>query len=204
MSDQATEHLRAADPVLRDLIDRIGPLDREARLRGRPDDAYGALLRAIVGQQLSTGAARAIYKRLLDLFGGRPTAAELLAVEPEALRTAGLSRAKVAYVRDLAARVESGELELERFDELSDDEVSAQLLAVKGLGRWTVDVFLIAHLRRPDVVASGDLGIRRAVELAYGLPARPSIAEVDRIAEPWRPYRTTACLYLWTSLDGIP
>jgi DNA-3-methyladenine glycosylase II len=203
--DLAIEHLRAADPVMRALVDRIGPLDHDVFRRDRPADAYGALLRAIVGQQLSTGAARAIYARLLDLFGGHtPTPAELLAVEPGALRTAGLSRAKVAYVSDLAARVQSGALELDRFEELSDDEVSAQLLAVKGLGRWTVDIFLIVHLHRPDVMASGDLGIRRAVEVAYGLPARPSIAEVDRIAEPWRPYRTTACLYLWTSLDTAP
>jgi DNA-3-methyladenine glycosylase II len=205
MSDQAREHLRAADPVLRDLIDRIGPLDLEARLRGRPDDAYGALLRAIVGQQLSTGAARAIYARLVELFGGHvPAAAELLAVEPDALRAAGLSRAKVAYLRDLAERTQTGELELDRFTELPDDEVSAQLLAVKGLGRWTVDIFLISHLRRPDVLASGDLGIRRAVELAYGLPKRPAPAEVERIGEPWRPYRTTACIYLWESLDAMP
>jgi DNA-3-methyladenine glycosylase II len=205
MNDAATEHLRAADPVLRELIDRIGPLDEEARRRGRPDDAYGALLRAIVGQQLSTRAARAIYARVLDLFGGRvPTPAELVAIEPDALRAAGLSRAKVAYLRDLAERVETGQLEIDRLADLPDDEVSAQLLAVKGLGRWTVDIFLMFHLRRPDVVASGDLGIRRAVELAYGLPARPSIADVERIAEPWRPYRTTACVYLWESLDAMP
>jgi DNA-3-methyladenine glycosylase II len=205
MTDEATEHLRAADPVLRDLIDRVGPLDEEARRRGRPDDAYGALLRAIVGQQLSTRAARSIYARLIDLFGGHvPAPAELLAVEPDALRAAGLSRAKVAYLRDLAERVQNSELELDRFAELPDDEVSAQLLAVKGLGRWTVDMFLIFHLRRPDVLASGDLGIRRAVELAYGLRARPSIPELERIGEPWRPYRTTACLYLWESLDAMP
>jgi DNA-3-methyladenine glycosylase II len=205
MSDTATEHLRAADPVLRDLIDRIGPLDEDARRRGRPDDAYGALLRAIVGQQLSTRAARAIYARVLDLFGGRvPKPTELLAIEPDVLRAAGLSRAKVAYLRDLAQRVETGQLEIDHLTDLPDDEVSAQLLAVKGLGRWTVDMFLMFHLRRPDVVASGDLGIRRAVELAYGLPARPSIAEVERIAEPWRPYRTTACVYLWESLDAMP
>jgi DNA-3-methyladenine glycosylase II len=205
MSDPATEHLRAADPVLRDLIDRIGPLDEEARRRGRPDDAYGALLRAIVGQQLSTRAARAIYARVLDLFGGRvPKPAELMAIEPDVLRAAGLSRAKVAYLRDLAQRVETGQLEIDHLTDLPDDEVSAQLLAVKGLGRWTVDMFLMFHLRRPDIVASGDLGIRRAVELAYGLPARPSIAEVERIAEPWRPYRTTACVYLWESLDAMP
>jgi DNA-3-methyladenine glycosylase II len=205
MSDQATEHLRAADPVMRGLIERIGPLDEEARRRGRPDDAYGALLRAIVGQQLSTRAARSIYARVLDLFGGHvPTPAELLLVEPDVLRGAGLSRAKVAYLRDLAERVQTGELEIDRLRELPDDEVSAQLLAVKGLGRWTVDMFLMFHLRRPDVLAGGDLGIRRAVELAYGLRARPSVAEVERIAEPWRPYRTTACLYLWESLDAVP
>jgi len=205
MTDAATDHLRAADPVLRDLIDRIGPLDEDARRRGRPDDAYGALLRAIVGQQLSTRAARSIYARVLGLFGGRvPTPAELLAVEPDTLRAAGLSRAKVAYLRDLAERVDTKQLEIDHLAELSDDEVSAQLLAVKGLGRWTVDMFLMFHLRRPDVVASGDLGIRRAVELAYGLPARPSIAEVEQIAEPWRPYRTTACIYLWESLDAMP
>jgi DNA-3-methyladenine glycosylase II len=205
MTDAATEHLRAADPVLRDLIDRIGPLDEEARRRGRPDDAYGALLRAIVGQQLSTRAARSIYARVLDEFGGRaPTPTELLAVEPDVLRAAGLSRAKVAYLRDLAERVETGRLEIDHLAELPDDEVSAQLIAVKGLGRWTVDMFLMFHLRRPDIVAGGDLGIRRAVELAYGLPARPSSAEVERIAEPWRPYRTTACVYLWESLDAMP
>ena len=202
--DAATEHLRRADPVLRELIDRIGPLDEEARRRGRPDDAYGALLRAIVGQQLSTSAARSIYGRLLELFGGVPTPAELLAADQDALRTAGLSRAKVAYLRDLAERVESGELELDRLAELPDDEVSAQLLAVKGLGRWTIDMFLMFHLRRPDVLAVGDLGIRRAVEVAYGLDTRPDAATVERIGEPWRPHRTLACLYLWTSLDAIP
>jgi DNA-3-methyladenine glycosylase II len=127
-----------------------------------------------------------------------------MAIEPDVLRAAGLSRAKVAYLRDLAQRVETGQLEIDHLTDLPDDEVSAQLLAVKGLGRWTVDMFLMFHLRRPDIVASGDLGIRRAVELAYGLPARPSIAEVERIAEPWRPYRTTACVYLWESLDAMP
>src|SRR3954468_20483154 len=205
MTAAATQYLRAADPVLRALIDRVGPLDEEARRRGRPADAYGALLRAIVGQQLSTRAARTIYGRLLELFGGRaPTPAELLAVEPDAMRAAGLSCAKVAYLRDLAERVERHELELDRLAELPDDEVSAQLLAVKGLGRWTVDMFLIFHLRRPDVLAVGDLGIRRAVELAYVLPSRPDAATVERIGEPWRPHRTLACLYLWTSLDAIP
>jgi DNA-3-methyladenine glycosylase II len=205
MADHAVEHLRQADPVMRELIDRIGPLDPAARRRVAPDDDYGALLRAIVGQQLSTRAARAIYARVLGLFGGRvPTAAELLAVDSDGLRTAGLSRAKVVYVRDLAEHVERGELELDRLRELPDDEVYSQLLAVKGLGRWTVDVFLIFHLGREDVLAVGDLGIRRAVQVAYELDHRPGPAEIERMSEPWRPYRTTAGLYLWESLDAAP
>jgi DNA-3-methyladenine glycosylase II len=205
MSDTATEHLRAADPVLRDLIDRIGPLDEEARRRGRPDDAYGALLRAIVGQQLSTRAARAIYARVLDLFGGRvPKPAELMAIEPDVLRAAGLSRAKVAYLRDLAEHVEDEELDLEHLAELESDEIAEQLTAIKGLGPWTVDMFLIFHLGRPDILPVGDLGIRRAVQLAYDLDELPKPAELERIAEPWRPWRSLACLYLWRSLDATP
>jgi DNA-3-methyladenine glycosylase II len=191
--------------VLGALIESLGPLDSAARRRGRPKDAYGALLRSIVGQQLSTKAARSIYERLTAMFGGRtPAPAELLEADPEAIRAAGLSRAKVAYLRDLAARVEDGELEIDRLPELSDAEVASELTAVKGLGRWTADMFLIFHLGRPDVLAVGDLGIRRAVERAYGLPAAPGPEELGRIAEPWRPHRSLACLYLWRSLDNEP
>jgi DNA-3-methyladenine glycosylase II len=202
---EAVEHLRSADPVMAALIAEYGVLDENERRRGRPPDAYGALLRSIVGQQLSTKAARSIYGRLTELFDGRaPTPRELLAVDPERLRTSGLSRAKVAYLRDLAARVEHGELELDRLTELSDEEVSAQLVAVKGLGRWTADMFLIFHLGRPDVLPVGDLGLRRAVKLRYGLPELPDAAELERLADPWRPHRSLASLYLWTSLDSAP
>ena len=191
--------------MLRELIDDLGPLDREARRRGRPDDAYGALVRSIVGQQLSTKAARSIYGRLVERFGGRtPSPAELLEADPEAVRGVGLSRAKVAYLRDLARQVEDGELELDRLADLDDDEVAAQLIAVKGLGRWTADMFLVFHLGRPDVLPVGDLGIRRAVERAYGLGELPAANEIVRIAEPWRPHRSLASLYLWRSLDAMP
>ena len=187
------------------LIDRLGPLDRASRRRGRPADAYGALVRSIVGQQLSTKAARSIHDRLMSQFGGRtPTPAELLAADPEAIRSAGLSRPKVAYLRDLAARVEDGELDLERLDELPDDDVSARLTAVKGLGAWTAHMFLIFHLGRPDVLPVGDLGVRRAVEREYGLRSPPEAPELTRIAEPWRPFRSLASLYLWRSLDAVP
>jgi DNA-3-methyladenine glycosylase II len=199
-------HLRAADPVLAELIDAVGPL-QDSRA-GRPDrsDHYGALVRTIVGQQLSVHAARAIYARLTEQFDGRPpTPAEILDADPEAMRAAaGLSRAKVGFLRSLAEHVVGGELELERLDELSDEQVTGELVAVKGLGPWSADMFLMFQLERPDVVAVGDLGIRRAIERAYGLDALPDAATVERIADPWRPYRTLACRYLWRSLANEP
>ncbi|HEX2070638.1 MAG TPA: DNA-3-methyladenine glycosylase [Thermoleophilaceae bacterium] len=205
MTVDAFEHLAACDPVLGALVSGHGPLDEKERRRGRPDDAYGALLRAIVGQQLSVKAARTIYDRLCSLYGDRtPTPAELIATDPEQLRTVGLSRAKAAYLRDLAEHVEDGRLDLERLPDLPDDDVSAQLIAIKGLGRWTVDMFLMFHLRRPDVLPVGDLGIRRAVQIAYGLDELPDAAALTRIAKPWQPHRTLACLYLWASLDNAP
>jgi DNA-3-methyladenine glycosylase II len=190
------------DPVMAALVRRIGPLDHAARRRGRPDDAYGSLVRTIVGQQLSTKAARTIYARLAALFGDRPpTPAELLAAEDEVMREVGLSRQKIGYLRDLAARVRSGELEMHALQELTDEEVSREITAVKGLGRWSADMFLIFHLRRPDVLPVGDLGIRRAVERTYGLPGLPDQDTLRSIAGPWRPHRTLASLYLWESLD---
>jgi DNA-3-methyladenine glycosylase II len=190
---------------MRGLIDELGPLDEEKRRRGRPAEPYGALVRSIVGQQLSTKAASTIYERLIAQFGGRtPTPAELLAADPEEVRSAGLSRPKVAYLRSLAEHVESGELELAKLTELPDEEVSAQLTAVKGLGQWTADMFLIFHLGRPDILPVGDLGVRRAVERAYGLPEMPDAAQLTEIGEPWRPNRSLASLYLWRSLDNEP
>ena len=187
------------------LVSRIGPLDHAARRRGRPDDAYGSLVRTIVGQQLSTKAARTIYGRLAALFGDRPpTPAELIAADEQALRAVGLSQQKIGYLRDLAARVHGGELELDRLHALSDEEVSERITAVKGLGRWSADMFLMFHLRRPDVLPVGDLGIRRAVERAYGLPRLPDEDDLRTLAGPWRPWRTLACLYLWESLDAVP
>ena len=204
-SADAVDHLIGADPVMGALVEAHGPLDEDARRRGRPTEAYGALLRAIVGQQLSTKAARTIYGRLAALFGDRaPSPHELLTVDEEKLRGVGLSRAKAGYLRSLAEHVIAGELELDRLTELPDDEVAAQLTAVKGLGQWTADMFLIFHLRRPDVLPVGDLGIRRAVQLAYGLEGLPAPAELTALAEPWRPHRSLACLYLWRSLDNEP
>lgn len=197
--------LRTADPVMERLVEEHGALVREDLKRERPGDAYGALLRSIVGQQLSTKAAATIYRRMLDLFDGHaPTPKQLLAVDPDRIRAAGLSRPKISYLRDLAEHVEQGELELEHFDELPDEEVIEQLTAVKGIGEWSAHMFLMFHLRRPDVLPVGDQGIRRAVQVEYRLRKLPDAKRLERIARPWRPYRTLACLYLWSSLDNKP
>jgi DNA-3-methyladenine glycosylase II len=202
----AVEHLRAADPVLRELIDEVGSEDLPDPRAGRPDDHYGALVRSIVGQQLSTRSAQAIFGRLLDRFGGRPpTPAEVIADDPDELRTAaGLSHAKVRYLRSLAEHVIDGSLDLNALDAMSDEEVMAALTAISGIGPWSAQVYMMFHLGRPDVVAAGDLGIRRAVMVRYGLPEMPSPAAVDEIAEAWRPYRTLASRYLWRSLYTTP
>jgi DNA-3-methyladenine glycosylase II len=198
--------LRAADPVLAELIEQYGPQRLDDGRDASPHDHYGTLVRAIVGQQLSTKAAASIFARLTERYGGRtPTPEEVLDAEPEELRAAaGLSRAKVAYLRSLAEHVLSGELELERLQELGDEQVTAELVAVKGLGVWTAQMFMMFHLQRPDVLPVGDLGIRRAIERAYGLAALPEPAEMEALAEPWRPYRTLACRYLWRSLHNTP
>lgn len=191
---------------MRAVIDEIGVDGLGDPRRGRPDDRYGTLVRSIIGQQLSTRAAQAIYARLTDRYGGRtPTPVEVLEDDPDELRAAaGLSRAKVTFLRSLAEHVVDGSLELERLDTLPDEQVAAELVAVKGLGPWTADLFLMFQLQRPDVLPVGDLGIRRAVMLRYGLEAMPSPAEVARIGEPWRPHRTLASLFLWRSLRNTP
>ena len=201
---KAIAALRKSDPVLRELIEEVGPLGDF--FAGRPTDHYGMLVRSIAGQQLSTRAAAAIYARLLDRFGGHPpTPEEVLADDPDELRTAaGLSHAKVRYLRSLAEHILDGSLQLDRLSALPDDEVMAALTAVSGIGPWSAQMFLMFHLRRPDVLPSGDLGIRRAVMLRYGLPAMPKPAEVDAIGERWRPHRTLASMYLWRSLHTTP
>ncbi|MFL5887065.1 MAG: DNA-3-methyladenine glycosylase family protein [Thermoleophilaceae bacterium] len=208
-NEQGTEHLREVDPVMRRLIDEYGPVEevlaRRDRRSRRPEEPYGALLRSIVGQQLSTKAARTIWERTLALFGGHvPSPEELLAIDPEKLREAGNSRPKAGYMRSLAEHVIDGELELDRLDELSDEDISAELTAVKGLGQWSADMFLIFHLGRPDVLPVGDLGVRNAAKIAYNLRKLPSPDRLKRLARPWRPYRSLASLYLWRSLDNEP
>jgi DNA-3-methyladenine glycosylase II len=200
-------HLRRADPVLARLIDDYGgPLPEEPDFRGRPADEYGALVRGITGQQLSVKAAAAIWARFVDHYGGTtPTPEQILADDPDELRVAaGFSHAKVRYLRSLAERIVAGELDLKRLPELPDDEVIRELTAVKGIGEWTAHMFLMFMLHRPDVLPTGDLGVRNAAMGAYGLDAPPAPQALTELAEPWRQYRTRACLYLWRSLQNEP
>jgi DNA-3-methyladenine glycosylase II len=209
VSAKARKALAASDPTMAALIERVGKIDvatrQKRRSEERPPDAYGALLRAIVGQQLSTKAARTIYLRVIDLFGGStPSPEQLLEAREEDLRAAGLSGRKTEYIRDLASHVLSGELELERLDELSDEAVIEEIVAVRGLGQWTAEMFLLFHLERPDVLSGGDLGIRKAIQIEYGLEKMPPPTQVLEIGEPWRPHRSLASLYLWESLAAVP
>ena len=196
------EHLGAADPVLAALLERHDVLLVEDDDTER--DHYAALARSIVGQQLSTHVARVMWERTLERYGGRPPVPEeVLAEDPEEFRAAiGLSRAKVSFLRSLAEKVTSGELDLDEVASMEDEEAIAALTEVRGIGEWSAHMFLMFQLRRPDVLAWGDLAIRRGVRDAYGLEELPGRAELERIAESWRPHRTAACRVIWWSLDG--
>jgi DNA-3-methyladenine glycosylase II len=192
-------HLKRVDPVLARVIERVGACRFQPRRRGTHFDA---LLRSIVYQQLSGKAASTILDRVLALYGGRyPRPAELLDTPEATLRAAGLSRQKLAYLRDLAAKVESGEVPLARVGRLADEEVIEHLTRVQGIGRWTAQMFLMFRLGRPDVLPEFDLGIQNAIQRAYDLPTRPAPKDVLRIGEAWRPHATIACWYLWRSLE---
>jgi DNA-3-methyladenine glycosylase II len=210
------EALRLADPVLRTVIDEVDgmsgtrpTLPPDPALSNDPNmptDCYGVIIRGIASQNISAFASRAIYRKLIDRFGGRPpTPRQILDDDPDELRVAaGLSHAKTVSLRSLAEHILSGELQLDRLHDLPDEEVIKQLSAVKGIGTWTAEMFLIWHLNRPDILPVGDLGIRNGVRKVYGLPSAPAPVELRRVAEPWRPYRTLACLYLWRMEEATP
>ena len=194
------EALRSSDPVMARLIDRLEPIDL-ATWRARWSlDRFGSLARAIVGQQIATGAASAIFGRLQALIADRDPAVAIAAASDPELRTVGLSAAKAASLRDLAARTLDGRLDLEKVGDLTDEEAHDQLTAVRGIGDWTADMFLLGQLGRPDVLPAGDLGIRRAVQAAYELDRVPDETEVRRLGEAWRPNRSLATAYLYSSL----
>ena len=199
-ASDAEIHLKRADPVLARIIDEVGPL----RMTRRPE-RFQALARAIIFQQLAGAAATAIYNRFVKQIGGGrfPTPAQVLAATDDAMRAAGISRGKALYLRDLAAHVRDGTLNFHRFARMDDEEIIVDLTRVKGIGRWTAEMFLMFNLHRPDVMPGGDLGLRNALARAYAMEKPPKPAELVEFAERWRPYRTAAAWYLWQSLRVI-
>jgi DNA-3-methyladenine glycosylase II len=196
----ARRALMRRDPVLAAIIRRHGPCALGA-VRDHFDH-FAMLVRAIVFQQLSTKAATTIHTRLMAcLPGGTPSPAGLVSLTDAQLRAAGISRQKAAYLRDLGAKVSAGAVPLEAIDTLNDEEVITALTQVKGIGRWTAEMFLIFRLQRPDVLPLTDLGIINAIQKAYRLRKTPTPARMRQLGEAWRPYRSVASWYLWRSLD---
>lgn len=196
---KARRVLARRDPVIRDLMRRYGAC---GLAEVRHTDPFAALTRAIIAQQLSTKAAATIEGRFSALFDGQPTPDRVAGRTDTELRAVGLSSQKLRYMRDLCARILDASLRLESLSALPDAEVIAALTQVKGIGRWTAEMFLMFRLQRPDVLPVGDLGIVKAVQRVYGLRKAPTPDRLTRIGEGWRPYRSVACWYLWASLEN--
>ena len=197
---RARRHLARCDPVLAAVVRRVGACGLG---QGDHRDLFQVLLGTIVSQQLSAKAAATIHDRVVALAGGgKMTAEGLLAVEPTALRLAGLSTRKVEYVRDLAARVVSGTLSRRHVAHLSDEDAIAALTQVRGIGRWSAEMVLMFHLLRPDVLPLDDVSLLNAAQRVYGFRSRPTPMRFTRLAEPWRPWRSVACWYLWAAAEG--
>lgn len=189
-------HLTATDGRLAAIIKSVGTCRIEMR-----KDPFQSLVQAIIYQQLAGSAADAIYGRFVKIYGRFPRPAQLLTTNDAKLRAAGLSRRKIEYLQDLAARVSDGRLKLAQLPKMTDEQVVEQLEQVKGIGRWTAEMFLIFCLGRPDVLPVGDLGLRRAMQKAYSLADLPSPEDMHSIAKPWKPYCSVGTWYMWKSLE---
>lgn len=202
IAKQAAEYLAANDPHLAPVIKVSGLCDIAPHT-----DYYTALVTEIIGQQLSTKAARAIRTKFVDSFGGTfPSPQQILAKSLEDLRATGISWAKAKYVSDLAQHVVDGKVKFDHLDALSNEEIIRELTAVKGIGEWTAHMFLMFCMGRPDVLATGDLGIKNGMQKLYGLDHSPSAQQIVELAEKykWHPYETVACWYVWEALDNAP
>ena len=199
LNARTTEHL-SLDPVMAKLIERIGPI----HLKARRVPVFQSLVQSIIYQQLSGKAAETIFNRFVALFGGPfPSPAQVLEIQPEKLRAAGLSNPKTKYVRGVAEQAQSGGLpSLQECDALTDVEIIERLTKLNGVGRWTVEMFLIFNLGRQDVLPVHDLGIRRGFQIAYGKRKMPEPEELEKFGQRWKPYRTSAARYLWRAADG--
>jgi DNA-3-methyladenine glycosylase II len=193
---KAILHLKKSDPVMRAIIERVGPCRMEF---GEP--TFHSLAEAIVYQQLNGKAAVTIFKRFADAAGDPVTPEGILTMTEQQMRAVGLSKQKSSYLRDLAEKTKAGLLEFERLHELQDEEIIQHLTRVKGVGVWTAHMFLMFTLRRPDVLPTGDYGVQVAIKKHYRKRKLPKPRDMEKIAKPWSPYRSIACWYLWRSLD---
>jgi len=193
---RAIVHLKKADPVLAEIIKKVGPY----RIN-YDEPAFASLAEAIVYQQLHGKAAATIFKRLTDLTGLPLTPEGILKLSEEQMRAVGLSKQKLSYLRDLAAKTHAGELDFLKLPDMTDEEVIKHLTQIKGIGVWTAHMFLMFSLRRPDVLPTGDLGIQMAVKKHYRKRKLPKPSDMEKIAKCWSPYRSVACWYLWRSID---
>jgi DNA-3-methyladenine glycosylase II len=202
MNQKALHHLKSVDPVLAGLMDKIGPVT----IRAKRVPVFQSLVQSIIYQQLSSQAAGTILSRFEALFGDGcfPSAERVLAKGLESLRSAGLSRPKANFVRGVAKRAVSGRLPaLHECDKLGDAEIVQRLTEIKGVGRWTVEMFLIFNLGRLDVLPVHDLGVRRGFQIAYRKRKLPAPEQLERFGEKWKPYRTFAARYLWRAVDSL-
>ncbi|HJT10800.1 MAG TPA: DNA-3-methyladenine glycosylase [Candidatus Nitrosotalea sp.] len=184
------------DPIMRRIIASVGDYTLKRRRHH-----FAVLVESIISQQLATRAAETIFDRFKDLYPTFPTASEILATKKSKLRSAGLSSMKVEYLKDLAKRIDQDKVRLETLSKMSDDEVISHLTQVKGIGRWTAEMFLIFSLGRPDVLPIYDLGLQKGVQMAFSLPKLPKPNEVEDLGSRWKPYRSIATWYLWKSLQ---
>jgi 3-methyladenine DNA glycosylase/8-oxoguanine DNA glycosylase len=197
--DQATDHIARVDPAFERIVQAVGPF----QLRPPGEDAFSALARAIVFQQLAGRAANAIHGRFVALYDGHPTAAAILQTTPEQLRSVGLSGNKTASILDLALKTSDGTVPLDAIQQLTDDEIVQRLTAVRGIGRWTAEMFLLFQLRRPDVWPVDDFGVRKGFAVIHGLAAPPTPKALDALGEIYRPYRSVAAWYCWRAVDTV-
>jgi DNA-3-methyladenine glycosylase II len=197
--DEASDHIARVDPAYERIIQAVGAFHP----RPPAENAFSALVRAIVFQQLAGRAANAIHGRFVALYDGHPTAAAVLQTTPEQFRSVGLSGNKTASLLDLALKMSDGTLPLDHIQKLSDDEIIERLMTVRGIGRWTADMFLLFQLRRPDVWPVGDFGVRKGFAIIHGLPAAPTPKALGALGEIYRPYRSAAAWYCWRAVDTV-
>jgi DNA-3-methyladenine glycosylase II len=190
------KYLSEKDPVLAEVIKKVPPFERSW---GK--NYFLDLCESIISQQLSIKAADTIWKRFLALFPDTPTPEQVVQIDKEKMRGCGISYQKISYIKDLAEKTAASGILFEQFEIMTDEEIVTELVKVKGIGRWTAEMFLMFTMNRPDVFSYGDLGIRKAIQRLYNLKKEPSQKKAEQIAKKWKPYRTLACRYLWKSLD---